>query len=138
MRACRARHLTKHQIRESPSALNLAHWSKNQRGLPSHSRCRSFEFFTGDRADAVAGPQKHRRIFFRIEQLQWRAADYVPATGRFDRIDSGLRSADRDRTSRNFFARNISPRCRNFARQTAKKWETGREPDAMNAIIGSA
>src|SRR5437588_355601 len=140
MRACRARHLTKHQIRESPSALNLAHWSKNQRGLSSHSRCRSFEFFTGDRleADAVAGPQKHRRIFFRIEQLQRRAADYVPATGRFDWIDSGLRSADRDRTSRNFFARNISPRCRNFARQTAKKWETGREPDAMNAIIGSA
>src|SRR5205807_8517388 len=97
--------LTKHRIRESPSALNLAHWSKNQRGLPSLSRCRSFKFFTGDRAeaDAFAGPQKHRRIFFGIEQLQRRAADYVPAAGRFDWIDSGWRSANRVRPSRIFF-----------------------------------
>ncbi len=100
----------------------------------------SFEFFTRDgaEADAVSSTQKHRWIFLRIEQLQRRPANHVPATGRFDRINSGLRSTDRDRAGRNLLARNIAPRRRELARQTPEKGKTGRESDAMNAVIGSA
>ncbi len=74
----------------------------------------------------------------RIEQLQRRPANHVPATGRFDRINPGLPSADRDRAGRNLFARNIAPRGREPARQTPEKGKTGGESDAMNAVIGSA
>src|SRR6202035_1856489 len=99
-----------------------------------------FKFFPADGAESNVGssPQKCRRIFLRVEQSQRRATDHVPATRRFDWINSGLRSADRDRASRNFFARNISPRGRNFKWQTAEKWKTRRESDTMNAVLGSA
>src|SRR5260370_16732513 len=136
MRVDRARRRAKHQTPESRRVPNLEHSSKNQREQPSHSLRRSFEFFTRDgaEADAVSSTQKHRRIFSRIEQLQWRPANHVPATGRFDRINSGLPSTDRDRAGRNLFARNISPRGREPARQTAEKRKTWGEPAAMNAV----
>src|ERR1700731_4560353 len=80
-----------------------------------------FEFFRryGAEADAVAGPQQRRRIFLRIEQLERRPADHVPAAGRLDRINSGLRSTDRDRAGRDFFARNLTAWRRVRTRQTA-------------------
>src|SRR5438876_10763291 len=140
MRADRGRRRARHQTPESRRVPNLEHSSKSQHEQPSHSLRRSFEFFTRDgaEADAVSSTKKYRRIFLRIEQLQRRPANHVPATGRFDRINSGLPSTDPDRAGRNLFAWNIAPRRREPARQTAEKGKTGRESDAMNAVIGSA
>src|SRR2546421_2513528 len=140
MRACRARRLTKRQIRENRSGLNLEHSSKNLRESLLLSRCRSFELFARNRAEVntVARSENGWRIPLRIEQAQRRAADYVPAARRFDRIDSSLLSTDRNRTGRNFFAGNIAPRRSNFSRQAAEKRKTLRESDAMHPVLGSA
>src|SRR5882762_11004194 len=82
------------------------------------------------KAHTIAGTQEGRRIFNRIEKLQRSAADQIPPARRTQRINSRLRTADANRTGRNFFARYVAARRRQILRQPCQKSKTRNEPDA--------
>ena len=84
---------------------------------------------------AIAGTQKSRRIFGRIEKLQRSAANQIPSARRTQRINSRLRTADPNRTGRNFFARYVAARRCQLPRQPCQKCKTRNEPDAGHAVF---
>src|ERR1051325_5982581 len=80
-----------------------------------------------DRAkpDGIAGPQKRRRIFFRIEQAERCPPDDIPAAWRFDRVNSRLGAADPNRAGGDFFSGRDTARRGQVGWQTAKKRKGG-------------
>src|SRR5882724_6301049 len=82
------------------------------------------------KAHAIAGTQQRRRIFGRIEKLQRSAANQIPPARRTQRINSRLRTADANRTDRNFLSRSVTARRRQILRQPCQKWKTRNEADA--------
>src|SRR5438874_6074223 len=98
------------------------------------------ELFPRNRAKAHAITRTHggRRIFGRIEKLQRSAANQIPPAWRTQRINSRLRTADANRTGRNFFARCVAARRRQILRQPCQKWKTRNEPDAGYSVFTAA
>src|SRR2546423_14018364 len=60
------------------------------------------------KAHAITRTHDGRRIFGRIEKLQRSAANQIPPARRTQRINSRLRTADANRTGRNFLSRSVS------------------------------
>src|SRR5438067_10027712 len=82
--------------------------------------------------------QQRRRIFSRIEKLQRCAADQIPPARRTQRINPCLRTADSNRTGRNFFARYVAARRRQIPRQPCQKCKTRNEANARDAVLAGA
>src|ERR1044072_9114401 len=80
-----------------------------------------------DRAkpDGIAGAQKRRRAFSRIEQAERGAPDDIPAAWRFDRVNSRLGAADPKRAGGDFFSGRDTARRGQVGWQTAKKRKGG-------------
>ena len=147
MQTNRARRWSKHQTGESRCGPDLALTLEIQRGLTnrgsSNTRLQRLQSFEGlklfpcdcAKTHAIARTQEGRRIFGRIEKLQRSAADQIPAARRTQRINSRLRTADANRTGRNFFARYVAARRRQFLRQPCQKWKTRNEPNAGYSVF---
>src|SRR5882724_1080805 len=87
---------------------------------------------------AISRTQGGRRIFGRIEKLQRSAANQIPPARRTQRINSRLRTADANRTGRNFFARYVAAQRRQILRQPCQKWKTRNEPNAGYSVFTAA
>src|SRR6266513_2447980 len=90
------------------------------------------------KAHAITRTQEGRRIFGRIEKLQRGAANQIPPARRTQRINSRLRTADANRTGRNFFARYGAAWRRQILRQPCQKWKTRNEPVAGYSVFTAA
>src|SRR5206468_1801684 len=79
--------------------------------------------------------QKRWRTFLRIEKPQRRATNNIPTAWRFERINTGLFSADPNRTGGNFFSRRRASRRGQSFRKTAQERKSRRKSDAIDAVI---
>src|SRR6266550_6462822 len=90
------------------------------------------------KAHAITRTQEDRRIFGRIEKLQRSASHQLPPARRTQRINSRLRTADANRTGRNFLSRSVSAGGRQLFRQPCQKWKTRNEPNARYSVFTAA
>src|SRR5437588_10282524 len=104
----------------------------------SSLQCFEFAARDGAKADAIARVQESWRTFLRIEQTQWRAANDIPAAGRFYWINSSLLSTDCDRADGNFLPRCCAARGRQFFWHPTQERKARCEPDAADSIFSRA
>src|SRR5436190_15390773 len=98
---------------------------------------KSIEFCARDcaKTHAVAGSQESRRICVWIEQTQWRSPDYIPASGRFERINASLPASDCYRTSWHGSAWRGEPRDVQLLWQTEQVRKARQETHASGNVL---